>query len=419
MEFISNFFGEIFNIIFNVVDVVTPIGTLGIAIILFTFFTRLLLTPLQIKQQRTTRGMSKIQPELQKIQQKYAGKKDQQSQMAQSQEMQALYKKYNINPLAGCLPLLIQLPLIYALYAVLRAPSKHITKLYELYQQLALAIETTINNSSVVIAEVLKQIPLSATAKIEIDKLEGAATLGDTISNFTTQHWNVLMEKIPSLNGPIAELLNQKIDYEYFIFNLVDSPSQIVASGNYFAFLIPILAGASTFIFSKISMAQSQPSTKSADGQPSQTESMMKTMNIIMPIMMGAISYTVPYGLALYWIAGNLIMMGQQVFVAKIVKREEAELEARLEAERAEAKRLAEAKRASSSKRKKGNNKPNQNQNNNTNNNNSKPKKNENTEKINTIDEKATDVENIGNNKPKNKSTTQQNKNQRKQPGRK
>lgn len=352
MDFISNFFGEIFNIIFNFVAVLTPVGTLGIAIILFTFFTRLLLTPLQIKQQRTTRGMSKIQPEMQKIQQKYAGRKDQQSQLAQSQEMQALYKKYNINPWAGCLPLLIQLPLIYALYAVLRAPSKHITKLYELYQQLAAAIESTINNSATVIAEVIQQLPLSATAQLELDKMEGAANLGDTIANFTTQHWNVLLEKIPELNDTIAALINQKIDYEYFIFNLVDSPSQIVASGNYFAFIIPLLAGASTFIFSKISMSQSQPAAnKNANGQPNQAEGMMKTMNIIMPIMMGSISYTVPYGLALYWIAGNLIMMGQQVFVAKIVKKEEAELEARLEAER-KAERAALAAKRSNKKKK-------------------------------------------------------------------
>ncbi|ONI45830.1 hypothetical protein AN642_01200 [Epulopiscium sp. SCG-B10WGA-EpuloA2] len=336
MDFISNFFGVIFNIIFNFVDVLTPVGTLGISIILFTLVIRLLLTPLQIKQQRTTRGMSKIQPELQKIQQKYAGRKDQQSQMAQSQEMQALYKKYNINPFAGCLPLLIQLPLLWAVYAVFRAPSKYITKLHEIYQEIALKIETILPNSADSIAQILKEIPLNATAKAEIDKLEGAATLFDTISNFTTKHWEIFLNKIPEVADEISMLLQQTVDYEYFIFSLVDTPSQIVATGNYFAFLIPICAGASTFIFSKISMAQSQPATvnKDPNAPPSQTESMMKTLNIIMPIMMGSFSYTVPYGLSLYWIAGNLIMMCQQVFVAKIVKKEEAILDAQLKAER-------------------------------------------------------------------------------------
>ncbi len=182
-------------------------------------------------------------------------------------------------------------------------------------------------------------IPISTKSSkkvyMEINKLENPTT-ADYISNFTTQQWAALMEVAPELTGVLSELLQQKSNYEYFLVNLVDAPSQLVASGNYLAFIVPILAGASTFIFSKITMAQSRPATPTPAGQENPAESVAKTMNIMMPIMMGAFSYTVPSGLALYWIAGNLIMMGQQVLVGRVVSKEMAAFDEQLERERAE-----------------------------------------------------------------------------------
>ncbi len=159
----------------------------------------------------------------------------------------------------------------------------------------------------------------------------------------------MFLESAPQIENVISGLFQQKIDYEYFFFNLVDAPNQLVASGNYLALLVPILAGVSTLIFSKITMAQSQPAP-SADGnktaQETQAESMMKVMNIMMPVMMGFISYTVPSGLALYWIAGNLIMMVQQILVGKLVNNQMKEIDEQIRKEReAEAKRNPQKKK--------------------------------------------------------------------------
>ncbi|MEG0387225.1 MAG: YidC/Oxa1 family membrane protein insertase, partial [Niameybacter sp.] len=305
--------------------------TLGITIIVFTIVTRLLLTPLQIKQMRTTRAMSKIQPELQKIQKKYENKKDQQSQMAYSQEMQGLYKKYKISPFAGCLPMLIQFPLIIALYNVLRMPSQYISKLHDVYTQLAEVLTSNIPNVDQVMTQVIDKIPYSQNAMIEIQRLGEAAQLSDKLSHFTTDQWAVLQDMIsPQVYNLLENLLEVKHGFEYFLVNLVDSPAQLVANGQYLAFLIPIAAGASTFIFSKITMAASQPQTN--DSNPA--NSMIKTMNIIMPIMMGVFSYQVANGLALYWICGNLIMMVQQIWVNKIVDKQQAVLEEQLRKDR-------------------------------------------------------------------------------------
>lgn len=337
MGIINDFFGMILNIIFEGVALVVPVGTLGVSIIIFTLVTRLLLTPLQIKQQRTTRAMSKIQPEMKRIQKKYANKKDQASQMAYSQEMQGIYKKYKISPLSGCLPLLIQLPLIYALYNVLRQPSRHIIALGELYTNISQIITDMVPNFTEVITKVVEKIPLSSTAMMELNKLGDSAPLADQLSHFTTQQWNLLLTEIPqNVQVALTDLLDKKQNIELFLVNLVDSPQQLVSSGMWLALLVPIAAGASTFIFSKITMASSRAVQQSnTDGdEANPADSMMKVMNIMMPIMMGVFSYSVPSGLALYWIAGNVIMMLQQIWVNKIVDKQDKQLEEQLRKER-------------------------------------------------------------------------------------
>ena len=144
MGIITSFFGIILNLIFEGVSFITPVGTLGISIIVFTLVAQLLLTPLKMKQQRSMRAMTRLQPEMQKLQKKYANKKDQASQMEYSKEMQALYTKHNASPFAGFLPLIIQLPLISGLYNVLRPPSRYIAQLTQLYIQLATTLEPVV-----------------------------------------------------------------------------------------------------------------------------------------------------------------------------------------------------------------------------------------------------------------------------------
>lgn len=111
MNFISNILGDVLRIIFEFVQ------QYGVAIILFTVFVKLLLLPLTIKQTKSTKAMQDMQPKLQEIQEKYKNKPEK-----QQQEIMNLYKEYKVNPLAGCLPLLIQMPILIALFNVLREP---------------------------------------------------------------------------------------------------------------------------------------------------------------------------------------------------------------------------------------------------------------------------------------------------------
>ncbi len=334
MGIIYDFFGAILNLIFEGVALITDVGTLGITIIMFTLVAQLLLTPIKMKQQRSMRAMNRMQPELQKLQKKYANKKDQASQTAYSQEMQALYKKHNANPLSGCLPLLIQLPLIYALYGVLRQPAKYINSLGEVYQKIAAGLQSQVTDFQQVINDIITELPSPAIQQAMASAKEPLAT-SDLLSHFTTQHWEKLEQIMPEAFTSISGLLEQKTNFELFIVNLVDTPQQLYATIGLAALLIPVIAGASTFIFSKVTMAASKASQPAPNPDaPNPAEGMMKVMNIMMPLMMGFISWTVPTGLALYWVAGNIIMMFQQMIVTRIVDKKEAIIDAQIEAKR-------------------------------------------------------------------------------------
>ena len=338
MGIINNIFGVILNVIFEGVIMLTPIAALAISIIIFTLVARILLTPLQLSSQRTSRGMSKIQPELTKIQERYKGKTDQESQLKQSQEMQALYKKYKINPFAGCLPLIIQFPLIMGLFNVLRAPANYIKSLGAEYSNIAATIIDKVSNYQELLQPYQSEIETSTRLSYD---LTNNISLGQYLSHLTTGQWTEFINKVdPNVVETINSVLVKKNEYETFLgFSVVDTPSGLMST-QWWVILIPIIAGASTYIFSKLTMAANgQAQSTAKDGQANPADSMMKTMNIVMPIMTGAFAYTMPIGLALYWIAGNVIMLVQQKLVNKMLEKQDAKLDAILEKEREEARK--------------------------------------------------------------------------------
>ena len=334
MSLINQFFGAILNVIFEGVTLISPEAALGISIILFTLVARVLMTPLQLSSQRTSRGMSKIQPEMQRIQNKYKNKKDQQSQIQMSQEMQALYKKYKINPFAGCLPLLIQFPLIIALFNVLRTPAQYINKLGEVYQNIAQVVTTNIANYQDLLQPFSTAVFTNSRQQYDLSQVDQVSQF---LSHLTTTQWNEFLQSAGSVPG-LEQAFKLKNDYETFLtMNVIDTPKLLMSSGMWLAILVPIIAGASTYIFSKLTMAANNTMQTAASDQPNPGESMMKTMNIVMPIMTAFMSYTMPIGLAIYWIAGNVIMMGQQWIVNKMLTKQDEKLEAQLKKDREEA----------------------------------------------------------------------------------
>ena len=123
---IASLFGIVMDLLFRFTSSF-GIFNIGICIILFTIITRLLLFPLTLKQQKSSKMMALMNPEIAAIQKKYKGKTDQTSMAKQQVEMQAVYEKYGSSPMAGCLPMLIQFPIILALYRVISVSYTHLT----------------------------------------------------------------------------------------------------------------------------------------------------------------------------------------------------------------------------------------------------------------------------------------------------
>ena len=118
--------GFIMNYIYRFLQIF-GINNVGLTIILFTLVINVLMIPLTVKQQKFSKMSSLMNPELQKVQKKYQNRKDEKSMRMMQAETQAIYDKYGASPTGGCLPMLIQMPIIMGLFALLRNPMQYIT----------------------------------------------------------------------------------------------------------------------------------------------------------------------------------------------------------------------------------------------------------------------------------------------------
>ena len=129
---VAKLLGYILEGIFYVIDKI-GIPNIGLAIILFTIVIYLLLMPLTIKQQKFSKLSAKMNPEIQAIQAKYKNKKDNESMMAMNMETKAVYAKYGVSPSGSCVQLLIQMPILLALYRVIGNIPAYVGKVKEAF----------------------------------------------------------------------------------------------------------------------------------------------------------------------------------------------------------------------------------------------------------------------------------------------
>ncbi len=264
------------------------IENLAISIIMFTLIMKVLMLPLTIKQQKFTRLSSRMNPEIQKIQAKYKGKKDEASLRKQQAETQAIYQKYGSSPTSGCLPMLIMLPIMFALYQVINNIPEYVTIVREQYQTVADAI---MNN------QLVEQVATIANA--EAAKLADNNSIIKLLSTLKTGQWKEVSALVPNAGEAIGYIKNVN---GFFGLSITDIPSWKSAS-----ILIPILAMVLQFVQSK------QISVKADKSNP--TANAMSSMNYIMPVMSGFFALMLPIGVGIYWIANSAFSIIQQFFV--------------------------------------------------------------------------------------------------------
>lgn len=285
--------GEILDVLFTAIHAI-GLGNIAIAIILFTLLVKVLMLPLTMKQSKMMKLNSIIAPEVKKIQDKYKDKRDDQEAMLKMQaETKAVYEKYGTSQMGGCIQLLIQFPILMALYRVIQNIPMYVVQL----KNLLVAILSGTNNDGIMSVSGYADIMAENFPKVGINtdwtNIDSAVT---AMNSFTGEQWESLKSLFPAYANIIAE--NQQKITEMNTF-LTINVSQVPTFALNAAILIPILAGVSQYI--SVRIAQGQNGNQLDEDNPAAAS--MKMMNIFMPIMSAFIAFSVPAGLGLYWIA--------------------------------------------------------------------------------------------------------------------
>lgn len=336
---VAKLLGMIMNGIFYVIDFI-GLPNVGLAIILFTIVVNLLMMPLTIKQQKFSKLSAKMNPEIQAIQAKYKNKKDNDSMMAQNQEIQAVYAKYGVSPSGSCVQLLIQMPILFALYRVIYSMPAYVTKIGATFRVLADKIRIAdggnfLQNSGVdTITNTVAMYGKSmTTAGEDVTKLSNGII--DVLNKLSSadmatvaEHYNLTELTYEGHLILSNETTRGLIDtYNNFLgLNMGDSPSMLIrnawTAGAFGivigAILIPVLSMVTQWINVKL---MPQPANDNKDSQASSMAQSMKTMNMLMPLMSGWFCFTLPSGLGLYWVAGSVVRSIQQIIINKHIDK--------------------------------------------------------------------------------------------------
>lgn len=302
------------------------IPNIGVAIIFFTIIIYTCLTPIQVKQQKMSKVMNIINPELQKIQKKYQGKRDTVSQQKMQEETMALYSKYGVSPTGSCLPLLIQLPILFALYQVILYIPGYISRVADIFNGLASKI-VSVNGYGDILAQFVKD---NSVRNVSITAEATQKQVVDFLYVLKQSQWSKLanISQFSSFSGNITATAEQSRRINTFLtINISDSPWDAIRTGFSSIFsghatviivvslligiMIPVLAWFTQWLNMKLMPQQVPAGNDSGNSMANQ----MNTMNNIMPIISAVMCVTFNMGIGIYWIVGAIVRCVQQVVI--------------------------------------------------------------------------------------------------------
>ena len=329
---IGSVLGWIINAIYSLLELI-GIPNIGLSIILFTLVIYLFMTPLQIKQQKFSKMNAIMQPEIQRIQKKYKGKKDQDSVMKQNEEITAVYQKYGVSPTGSCVQLLIQMPILLALYQVIYHIPGYITGVREAFTGLATKI-ISVDGFSDIISKFLTDNKISMYG-ITPDLTFTKETTIDFLYKLTPSQMDRFADvsQFSGFSDLFASVSEKASHMNTFLnLNISDTPWALMQSGwnqgntagyllVFAAVMVPILAWFTQWLNYKL---MPQPQTNSNE-PPSTMEASMKGMNTVMPIMSAIFCFSFPVGIGIYWIIGAVIRSVQQVVINRYMDKIDTE----------------------------------------------------------------------------------------------
>ena len=325
--------GKIMNGIFYVIDFI-GIPNIGLAIILFTIVVNLLMMPLNIKQQKFSKLQAKMSPEIQAIEAKYKGRSDQESLMAKNQEIQMVYAKYGVSASGSCVQLLIQMPILFALYRVIQSMPAYVTKIGETFRVLADKIIAVDNGAFLQdsgVDTIINTVRMYGQSMEKGNLSDGIIDVLNKLSSWdlaaVSDHYG--LEQLTYNGQQILSNGNGRglIDiYNNFLgLNMGDSPGTLIRSAWAVgawgivigAILIPVLSAVTQWV--NVKLMPQQPTN--GNEKASSMAASMKTMNMLMPLMSAWFCFSLPSGLGLYWVAGSVVRSIQQVVINKHIDK--------------------------------------------------------------------------------------------------
>ena len=284
----------------------------GVALILFTLVIKLIMLPFQMKSKKSMMRMSRVSGQMQELQKRYA-----KNQAKLQEEMQKFYEEEGVNPMSGCLWSLIPFPILIALYSIIRQPITH-------FMMLSKDVLQTVVQSAA-------DAGVNLTNIVMMDKATGTPVLKDGLYQLASYGQINLVKAVQEMGLSTPEGWFD-MNYNFLGLDLTATPWEYVKNFTFTwavigVILIPILAGLSQFVFSKLTM-KTQPQADAAGGAS------MKSMMYMMPLMSVYIAFIMPAALGVYWIAQSVFSLIQEAilnktFSAKLSEEEEARFQAR------------------------------------------------------------------------------------------
>ena len=319
---ISWILGQVMNGIYNVMSAI-GIENIGVSIIIFTIIVYTILLPLTIKQQKFSKMTAVMNPEVQKIQKKYAGKKDQVSLQKQQEEINMVYEKYGVKMSSGCLPSLMQIVILFGLYPVVQNIPEYVTKVRNVYEPLVEKIQAVAGYK-----DILTEVAGSSASLYDFSTANGITT---ALYKFQNSTWEALIDKMPDVENTARTTLQEVGRLNNFLgIDIGSHPWELLKSalaagavvGVILAVIIPILAGLTQFISVKLSQMNTTTSSQDSDNPMMNS---MKTMTYTMPLISVVFGFTLPAGLGLYWVASAAVRSVQQLAVNRYLKSKSIE----------------------------------------------------------------------------------------------
>lgn len=294
-QFFANIFGYLLEFIYGFIN------NYGLAIICFTIFIKIIFIPFSVKQQKTMKKTAKIQEKMKVIQFKYKNNPEK-----MNQEVMELYKNEKMSPFSGCLTAIIQIILLFSIFYLVRSPLTYMQKI-------------PTENINQYVSQLQESGKSVSSAYPEIDII---------------REYEFLKEK-----NPEDEYIDKaNLQMNFLGLDLSKVPQQNLT--DYTVYIIPLLYILSSFISIRMTTAMQQNANKKAkdaviDGttgkelvpeENNEVDAVMQTnkmMSWMMPIMSISVALVAPLGLALYWLANNILMIIERLILNKVIKSEE------------------------------------------------------------------------------------------------